>query len=546
MSRAEDLIAIYNSEESKAANFRTLYQNTADLMFPRENQITNTQTPGEEKTEVIDPTGVMASIEMASGLSVNIFPPGQRFYNIVMSDGRLNRIESVKRALGIITEVSHEKRVNSNFKLQADETLRSISVFGTGNLFSEWVPGIGLNYIDYDIGQYLILENSRKLVDTMMIKYPYTARQAVDKWGDNVGQSVLEAMKEEKNQNKMFWFIRFVRPREKRNPSLTDTLNMPFESVDIALKDKVFVEEGGYPEFPYAVTRWSKSSNEVWGRGRGTFALPAVRELQATKKGYTESANKHNNPPLEVKETFEGEVQTFAGALNYVTETGTIRAIDRVALGNFPITKEYLEGERDEVKKMFLNDVFIQLRDLKGDRRNELEIRARLAEGLERLGPPIGRIQEEWLSPMVVRDVLLLLRNGEFSNIFEGGQLPIEMQGQSFKIEYIGRLAMELKSQQARGWQQWAATGAELEGVFPGVADNIDMDGGFRRLGETLGVSVEDMASEEEVEAKREARQQQLQQEQAKEMAQLAAQGYPGTTKAPEAGSPAELVMGAK
>ena len=539
MSRAEDLIALYNFELSKAMNFRTLYQNTADLMFPHENSITRIEHPGREKTEVVDQTGVMAAIEMTNGLSVNLFPPGQRFYNVVMSDRRLNEIESVKRALGQITEISHEKRVNSNFMLQANETLRSISVFGTGNLFSEWVPGIGLNYRDYDVGQYLIMENTKGLVDTMIIRFPKTARQAVQEWGNSAGKSVNEAMVEPKNQNKIFWFLRVVRPRENRNPRLVDNLNMPFEVIDVSFKDKVEVATGGFQEFPHFVTRWSKTSTEIWGRGQGTVALPTVRELQAVKKDFSESANKYNNPPLEVLESFEGEVKVFAKAINWVTEFPSIKAIDRNALGNFPIGKDFLEMERDEIKKTMFNDIFIMLRDLKGDRRNELEIRARLTEGLERLSWPIGRIQQEWLGPMVTRDILLLLRNGQLP------PLPPEMQGKSFKIEYLGRLALELNSQQAKGWQQWAAVGAEFEATFPGITDNIDIDGGFRRFGETLGVSVEDMSSEDEVAVKRENRAVKEQQELELKMAQIAGPAYQSATKAPEAGSPAEALVGA-
>lgn len=538
MSRAEELIALYNHEESKAMNFRTLYQNTADLMFPRENQITRIEHPGREKTEVVDPTAVMASIEMASGLSINLFPPGQRFYNIVMSDKRLNEVESVKRTLGMITEISHEKRANSNFMLQANETLRSISVFGTGNLFSEWVPGIGLNYIDYDIGQYLILENNKGRIDGMMIKFPYTARQAFQEWGDSAGKSVLETMENEKKKNEIFWFLRITRPREKRNRTLTDNLNMPFEAIDIAVKDKVIVDEGGHNEFPYSVPRWTKSSNETWGRGQGTFALPTVRMLQTMNKDFVECGNKWNNPAKEVLESFEGEVQVFAGALNWVQEINSIKAIDEGIRGNFPISKDILEMYQDVVKKMFFNDVFVQLRDLKGDRRTTLEIRERLIEGLQRLGPPVGRLQEEWLTPFVTRDIMLLLRNGELP------PLPPEIQGRSFKIVYIGRLAMELKSQQARGWQQWAGVGAELEGVFPGVTDNIDIDGGYRKLGETLGVSVEDMASVDERDEKRRIRQEQLAAQQAAQLAAGAAQAYGQTTKSPEEGSLAGAITG--
>ncbi len=543
---AEELIALYNHELTKVFNFRTLYQDVADLMFTRESQITTKRTPGEE-INLIDPTGENASIEMASGLFVNWFPPGQRFYNIVMSDRRLNEIESVKKTLGQITEISHEKRAASNFVLQANETLRSLTVFGTANMFSEWIPGSGLNYKDYDIGQYLIMQNSKGIVDTVMIELPYTARQAVQEFGEgNAGKSVTEAMKNIKKQNDIFKFIWIVRPRRKRNPRLTDNRNMPFESVFVAVKDKSIIQginpkgksnESGFPEFPFMVPRWSQSSSEVWGRGPGTRALSVVRGLQGIKHDLLESGGKWNDPPLEVGPGMEGEVKVFKGALNW-TEPGTIKAIEQGVRGNFPLTKDILEMERTEVKEIFLNDIFVQLRDLKGDRRTTLEIRERLVEGLQRLGLSFGKITQEWLNPLVTRDVMLLLRNGELP------PLPPEMEGQTFKIEYIGRLAMELKSQQARGGQQWVAVGVELAGVFPAL-DNVRLDSWYKRLGETLGASIEDVASEDEITTKRENRALKEQQDFEMEMARVAGPVYQSATKAPEEGSPAKALMGA-
>ncbi len=543
---AEELIAFYNHEESKAANFRTLYQNASDLMFPRESQIMTKRTPGEE-FNLSDPTGVTASIEMASGLFINWFPPGQRFYNIVMSDGSLNEIDSVKRTLGQITEISHEKRASSNFVLQANETLRSLVVFGTANMFSEFIPGIGLNYKDYDIGQYLIMQNSKGIVDTVLMKFPFTARQAVQEFGeDNVGKSVTEAMSDLKKINEIFWFIRIVRPRKDRNPRLTDNQNVPFESIYIDVEEKTIIEgidptgkpnNGGFPEFPFQVSRWSQSSSEVWGRGPGTIALPAVRGLQEIKSSLLESAGKWNDPAVEVLESFEGEVKKFRGAINWVNEIGTIKAIDEGVRGNFPIDKATLEMERDEVKQLFLNDIFVQLRDLKGDRRTTLEIRERLVEGLQRLGLSYGKITQEWLNPLVTRDIMLLLRNGQLP------PLPPEMQGQSFKIEYVGRLAMELKSQQARGWQQWVAAGKEIEEVFP-VLDNVDMDGGYKRLGESLGVSIEDTVSVDERKETRRIRAEGKKRLEDEQLAAGIADAYGKTTKAPEEGSLAGVVGG--
>ena len=535
--RAQTILKQFEKEEAKAANFRNLYQEAADYIFPRENQITSMSTPGEKKTDhLIDTTAVMASIEMASGLSQNLVPPGQRFFVVRASLRDLNEIEAVKRYLGEITEITHEHLYGSNFMLQLNETLRSLCVFGTANLFSEYTTF--LNFRDYDIGQYIILENSKGRVDTMYMKFVYTARQAEQEWGDKVGEKILKALADKPNEP--FEFLHVVMPREDRKPGLSDNLNMPFESSYINIKEKIFVDKGGFEEFPYAVPRWTKSSNEIFGRGQGTFLLPDIKSLQAIKRDLIECADKHNRPPLEILQSFEGDVDMGPHGRNIVSDFPAIQAVDRRALGNFPITKDILEMQQDLIKKGFYNDVFVQLQQLKGDRRTTLEIRERIAEGLQRLGPPIGRIQEELFNPCITRVILLLLRNGQLP------PMPPELEGRSFKLEYVSRLALELKSQQAMGLIRWVGYGAEMETVFPGVTDNVNSDSAFRRLGETLGVNVEDIASQEDVEAKREERARQLQQQQMMDALEKAGKDYPGTTKAPEEGSPAEALMGAR
>jgi hypothetical protein len=538
--QAQMIISEYDSawSDTDTVNFRNLYQEVADLMFPRENQINTRRTPGEDKNrEIADTTGLTASIDATSGMSINIFPPGDKFYNVVMSDKKLNDIEAVKRKLGEITELSHEKRANSNFMLQANETLRSLLTFGTGNMFSEYIPGVGLNYRDYDVGQYTFMENPQSRVDTMFIEFEFTAKQAFQKWGEDAGETTVAKAKDPQTANDKFKFIWVTRPRDLTKQTGSENTAMPFESIFVNRADVQVVEESGFEEFPFQVSRWAKSSTEKWGRGIGTYALGPVQGLQTEKRDLLECANLHNNPPKEVLESFEGEVKVSPGDLNWVTEKGTIRAIEQNAMGNFAITKDVIEMDRQEVRKMFFLDAFNQLEQLRGDRRNELEIRARLAEGLRKLVIPVSRIQTEWLTGLVTRDIMLLLRNGEL------GELPPEMEGASFKIEYIGRLALELQSAQTTGWLRWVQEGSEIEAVSPGVLDNVNMDIGYRRRGVTLGVAVEDIATPDEVAAKREARAQQQALEAQKEMLTVAAQNYAGGTKRPEPGSASEKLM---
>ena len=464
---------------------------------------------------------------------------GDKFYNVRMADDALNEVEAVKRKLGEITEMSHEKRANSNFMLQANETLRSLGTFGTGNMFSDWIPGIGLNYTDYDVGMYTFQENPQGLVDTMMIKFPFTAKQAVQKWRDKAGKTAIKKVDDPKTSSFELEFVWIVRPRDLAKQIGRESTSMPFESFFISRTDKEIVEESGFEEFPFQVPRWTKSSGEKWGRGVGTFAIGPVNGLQSEKRDLIECGNLHNNPPKEVLESFEGEVRVSPGDLNFVQTIPSIAAIQQQALGNFVITKDIIEMDQEEVRKMFFGPAFNQLEQLKGDRRNELEIRSRLAEGLRKLVSPVGRIQSEWLTGLVTRDIMLLVRNGVIRD------LPPEMSEKPFKIEYVGRLALELQAAQSMGWLRWVQEGAEIEAVVPGTLDRVDIDGGFQRRGVVLGVAIDDMASDEEVDIKRENRALKEQQALDLQLAQMAGQAYPGATKAPEAGSPAEALIGA-
>ena len=533
--RAQDIIQLFKKEEARAANFKTMYQDVADLMFQREDQIMRISTPGQEKPPLFDNTGAMASMKMVSGLSQNLVPAGQPFFILQASDKDLNEVEVVQRYLADVTNITHEQLFASNFITQFNETLRSLVVFGTSCLFSEFTTF--LNFRDYDVGQYLIMENSKRRVDTIMLKFTFTARQAFEEWGTNAGQLVMEALKTEDKATDNFEFIHIVRPRKKLNGTLRDNLNMPFESLEIAVKEEIIVEESGFEEFPYHVTRWTKSSHEVFGRGPGTFALPDVRMLQQSNRDFAENANRQNRPPLEVNQAFDGEVNMSPSAINWVTESGMIRAVERGALGNFPITKDFIEMKQELVRKIFFNDVFNPLQDLTGDRRNTTEIRERIQEGLQQIGPPIGRINEEFFNTLIPRSVFLLLRNGQLD------PPPPELDGQLFKIEYISKFALELKSHQARAFQQTALILGELEPTFPGITDNLDADEGARELMANVGVSTKGIKPREAVEEIRRIRAEQEAAQLELQVAESLGKGYKDTSGAPEEGSPAQQAM---
>jgi hypothetical protein len=77
-----------------------------------------------------------------------------------------------------------------------------------------------------------------------------------------------------------------------------------------------------------------------------------------------------------------------------------------------------------------------------------------------------------------------------------------------------------------------------MESFLPGSKDVINGDRAIRRMSEAFGVAVEDVATEEEVAAKRQARAAEQQQMKAMQAAQVAGDTYNKTSKNAEPGSP--------
>ena len=533
--KAEEYLRIYDVEWGKNATFRSLWQDTSSLQFPRESNINETNYRGSEQTEDIpDTTAIEDSKEMADGLSSAIIPAGEYFFKLnVPSDNLGGQSEDYVDYLHYLTDRTHTALFDSNFLLQLAESLRSLVVFGTCCLYSEWSGG--LNFKDYDIALYQILENSKGQIDTIMIKFPFTPRQAAQEWGEeNIGKSMQEALKDEKKQNDNFQILHFVEPRKGYNPRFEDSLGMQWESTYIAVKDKEIIDEGGYPDFPYHVARWMKTTGEVNGRGIGTQINPQVRVLNQQLSDWIEFGNKAVNPAREVLSTFEGELRTFPGATNEVVEIPSTKIMEMGAQ-NAPIGEKEILMQREVVHKAYKRDVWVQLADLKGDRRTTVEIRQRVLEGLRRIGQPAYRIQSELLGPNIRRNIKLLIENGAVEPPPPGLSFP--------DIEYLGLMANALTSGKARATQQWMAIGSELSERFPALLDNVNADQSYRDIGRSLGVGLEHMNTIDQRDGIRETRQKELQQKEAMEQGQALAQGYSQTTGAPEEGSPAGAVM---
>ena len=107
--RAIEVIKEQEREEQNASNFRNLYQEVADHMLPRENQIIGVRTPGEDKSkQIYDPTAMLDLQDMVSGLVAAFFPAGELAFGLTVKDREIANIDRVKRYLALASQITHD------------------------------------------------------------------------------------------------------------------------------------------------------------------------------------------------------------------------------------------------------------------------------------------------------------------------------------------------------------------------------------------------------------------------------------------------------
>jgi hypothetical protein len=538
-NRAVEIIQEWQREDSDASVPMALYQQVADHFMQRESSILSQKTPGEDKSlPIIDPTGRIAFQKMCAGLSSVLFPPGQYFCRLApesQAEFNGNTISYLNR----VTEILHTElfKPSCNFILEINETIMSWAGFGTACIFSEWNNDLlSLNFKDWDVANFRFGVDARGYPNRCLIRWQYTAEQAVQLFGDKAGRLVIEAANDPRRRQDKFYYIWRIRRRPVRSMKYADRLNFAYENLCVNEREKIVVDEGGFRELPYHIARWLTSSQEKWGYGQGVYGLSADKELQQQKRSLLLCADLSNNPPRQTLSSFDGTPKVYPGANNIVTEMNSIQALDRNLHGSFPISKDTLDMTKQDIRNIFYDKVFAPLDELTGDRRTRLEIAERIKAGYQQVVLPATRFYNECLTPLIERCVLLLLRN------YRIPAPPPQLGG--FKVEYLGRLALALKEQNADALQRYVEFSALMEQVVPNfTVDTINVDRAGRNMATTFGVNESDLNTPEERDALRQARQQKEQQMQAMMAAQAMGQAYRDGSAAPQPGSPAQQML---
>ncbi len=394
---------------------------------------------------------------------------------------------------------------DTGFQAYVHELYLDVALLGTAVMYVEADREAVVRFSTRPLGEVFIAESVRGRVDTVFRRYELTVRQAWQEWGEACPEHIRAKL--EQNPEDKVEILHAVFPRADRDPAGLGNANFPYASVYMETGSRTLLEESGYLEFPYMVPRWSKSAGEIYGRGPGLTALSDTRVLNAMSKTALMAAEKMADPPLMVPDDgFLGPVHTSPGGLSYY-RAGSQDRIEPLAVNvDLGAVEAMMQGRRDSVRRIFLNE---QLEPTGGQAVSATEALIRQAEKMRVLGPVLGRMQAEFLGPLVRRVFNVMLRAGELPR-FPPGVTP-----EMVRIECVSPLARARRQQEAQSLSRTMEYLAPLVGQGDPymLLDNFQMDRVARHSAELFGAPADYLRPKEEVETLRLKRRQILGQE---------------------------------
>lgn len=479
------LIKRFNTLTVKRRNtWEAHWQEIGDHLIPRKSDITVRRTPGEKKqAQRFASVGIHSHEILAANLQGTLTSRAFRWFLLKLEEGDPAAEEpEVRDWLQQVSRKMWRALNASNFHSQSHEFYIDVSGFGTGGMLCEELRGPepfnGLVFTSYPIQQYVFEEDAEGHGNGICFEINYTADQAIERFGESkLPKKIRDAAM--KDPTHPWVFLHWIRPRADRKDGSPTATDMPWQSVYISVTDEKKLEESGYEEFPAFIPRWTKNAGEKYGRGPGSTALPDLKVLNKATELELQAWAKFIDPPWFMED--DGVI----GKVNLNPGKGTtVRDKDAMWFYEFrgrpDIGRIKLEELRQGIKQAFFVD---QLELPQSDRMTAEEIRTRVELMQRVLGPTLGRLETEFLNPLIKRVFSIMLRAGAL------GEVPAALRERSvIDVQYTGPLARAERQSEINSIQRLIETLVPLAQVDPTILDIVDTDAVARFVAEQLDV----------------------------------------------------------
>lgn len=523
--REQDLVdEVYNVFQQcnlYRTTFASQWEEIAQLIMPDQRNTfyrENYNFPGIKKTDrQVDASGMVALQKFAAICDSMITPFSSKWHNMEATDPYLQKNRSVRLWFEKASQALFTARymAAANFRKQNQQIFQLVGAFGNGPMFIDQLydmhgrPARGFRYKALPLGEVYIRVNHQGQVDAFVRAFRMTARQAVQKWGEDKLPDELQAPYE-KNSETLFDFFHCVYPNTDYDASHPiGAKSKAFISHYVCCSGRRMMQEGGYNSFPMAFARYTQSPNEVYGRGPGSAVLPCLKTLNAEKSTFLKAGHRAGDPVFITSDDGLADFNWTPGALNKGGMTADGKPlIGTVPVGSIQITDKMMDEERALIGDVFLTTIFQTLVE------NPQMTATQVIEVINQKGiflaPTVGGMSSDYLDPMIHRELDLGMQLGIVDPM-----PPIlrEAQGE-YKVVYTSPLFKAARAGEASGFLRTVESAMQVAGQTGdnSIMDPFSFERAIPEIARIQDVPESWMASDEEVAQKRQARAQQQQQ----------------------------------
>ncbi len=471
---------------------------------------------GQKKTEQqFDSTAAFAASRFSSVIESLVTPQGTIWHMLKLLDKTLKKNRQVRMFFDELNETlwNYRNRPVANFVSNSQQVYLGLGCYGNGVLYIDQPEDTkGLRYRNIHIAETFFAENHAGVIDTVYRAFFMTARQILQHKEWNIPEAILKAVEDTKALENKYEILHCVYPRSDYDPRRVDGPGKQWASVYIFVKDKTLLREWGYDSFPYAIARYTQSSGEVYGRGPAQMVLPAIKTLNEQKKTVLKQGHRTVDPVLLTYDDGQlGNLSLKAGAQNPggVNKDGKA-LVHTLPVGRLDVGDKMMDMEKGIIHDAFLVTLFQILVDTPQMTATEVLERAREKGML--LAPTAGRLQAEFLGPLVERELTLLAKQGLYPKM---PQMLIDATVE-YRIEYDNPMSRMARSERASGFMRALGAAGEYAKMTGDLTplDHFNFDVAMPEILDIHGAPISWTRSMEDIEALREGRAKQQEQQQ--------------------------------
>lgn len=470
-----------------------------------------------DNRQIYDSTAISACSTLAASIHGSLTSPAIRWFELKYRLDALNDDKEAAEWLENAAARSFEALQDSNFNLEANETYLDLVSFGESGIIEEAEEKNGkfvrLMFQSVPVDEFYFDQDYMGRVLRAFRVYKWDALQILSKFGEeHTPGKIKEMAADEKLCDQKMDVIFCIYPRKGAEDADTSKIlapkERPFGFKYVIRKDCAELgEEGGYYEMPAFMPRWRKTSGSKHGHGPALIALPDILTVNQLVELILKATEKVIDPANKVTERgLLSDLDLSPGGLTVVRTMDSLEPHESKA--RFDVSQLQREELQRAIRSIFYVDQ-LELKESPAMTATEVQTRYELMQRL--LGPTLGRLQSDYLDPLVQRTFNILYRAGEFG---DPPEIVLE-NGGHLDIVYTGPLVRAQRADIAQGVTRWIASLAELSQVphekAAEVLDNVDFDQIAKELANLEGVPAKLMASEAVIKKIRKAREEERQ-----------------------------------